>query len=426
MANKNPLIFRIFSSFISVGQLTICLDDGRKLIAKGQEDGPDVAFSLPDTRPLYHFVRQADLAIPEAYMSGKLVLIDTSLDDFMIFLFRNKQAFYHTKLQYFLRLLSAFAMWCKGHIRRKAAKANVAHHYDLTDYLYDSFLDDKRQYSCAYFEKTDDSLEQAQLQKIARLAAKLRLRPHHKVLDIGCGWGELAYSLSTLEDDLLVKGITLSENQFSYAKDLARKRKCQSSLSFALQDYRDETGTYDHVVSVGMLEHVGYQSYQTYFDTVSKALKPTGTAVIHTIGKQYMTHSRAPFIQKYIFPGGYIPALSELAKAIEKTDLHILDIEAMHIHYAETLRHWRQRFIAKQDEIITLYDETFFRMWCFYLVSCEYFFRLDGGVVYQIQLAKSQGNSPSERSYIKNKEQDYLKKLCQIPTHSGKLKSSVK
>ena len=309
--------------------------------------------------------------------------------------------------------------------KTQKAKANVAHHYDSTDTLYQSFLDERRQYSCAYFRKGDD-LDHAQARKIARLAAKLRLKPNGRVLDIGCGWGELAYALHSLEDSLKIKGITLSENQLSYAQKMAQKRRADEHLEFVLQNYRDEVNSYDHIISVGMLEHVGFHSYDDYFKRINACLKETGTAVIHTIGKQSFHYSGSPFIEKYIFPGGYLPTLGELGEAIAKTDLHIIDIEAMHLHYAETLRHWRERFCEKKAEMIALYDEKFFRMWSFYLAGCEYYFHLDEGVVYQIQLSKSRGKTPSNRDYIGHYENLYLDKLCNKHSHSGNVKHSMK
>lgn len=202
--------------------------------------------------------------------------------------------------------------------------------------------------------------------------------------------------------------------------------KADENLEFALQDYRDEQGCHDHITSVGMLEHVGFHSYRDYFTLIDKCLNDTGTAVIHTIGKQSAHYAGSTFIEKYIFPGGYLPTLGELGDAIAKTNLHIIDVEAMHNHYAGTLRHWRDRFCEQKAEMVALYDERFFRMWNFYLAGCEYYFRLDEGVVYQIQLSKNRGQKPSNRDYIAQFEQRYLEQLCNHHDHSGKQKHSVK
>ena len=425
MTGFHSLIFRLFATFIHHGSLEVRLRGQKSMRATGKHKGPHIIISLPNYNLLYRFLINAELAIPEAYMDGDLRLINSSLDDFLTFLLRNKQHYKKSRLQRLIYSVRGIIIWFKGRIKKGKAKSNVAHHYDLTDSLYHSFLDERRQYSCAYFRDGDD-LEQAQRRKIARLAAKLCLKSNGDVLDIGCGWGELAYALYSIDESLHIKGITLSENQFGYAQKMAQKRQAESHLEFALQDYRDEDGRYDHIISVGMLEHVGFHSYQAYFNLVDNCLKDDGIAVIHTIGKQSAHYSGSPFIEKYIFPGGYLPTIGELGHAIAKTDLHILDIEAMHNHYADTLRHWRMRFIEKKAEMIALYDERFFRMWCFYLAGCEYYFRLDEGVVYQIQLSKKRGNSPSNRDYIARFEKLYLDKLCNQHSHSGKQKHLTK
>ena len=349
MTRHHSFVFALFSSFIQIGSLEVRFRGSKALRKSGAIDGPKVIISLSNPNLLYRFLFNAELAIPEAYMSGDLRLINTSLDDFLIFLMRNKQYYKNSRIQKFIYRLRGMNIWLSGRIKRRKAKANVAHHYDLTDTLYQSFLDERRQYSCAYFRGGDD-LEHAQARKIARLAAKLRLKSNGHVLDIGCGWGELAYALHSLEDSLKIKGITLSENQLSYAQKMAQKRRADGHLEFVLQDYRDEINSYDHIISVGMLEHVGFHSYDEYFRRIDACLKDTGTAVIHTIGKQSFHYSGSPFIEKYIFPGGYLPTLGELGQAIAKTDLHIIDIEAMHNHYAETLRHWRARFCEKNRD----------------------------------------------------------------------------
>ena len=422
--SKTPIIFKIFASFISCGSIEITFDkdthNKATLTAKGKKEGPHVRLRLADNNVLRKMTLNPELAIPEAYMDERLRLVDTSLDDFILFLLRNQQALGRTKKGRILGLLHRTKHLFSGVIRKSAAKANVAHHYDLTDRLYEMFLDDRRQYSCAYYEFPDDTLAQAQLQKIARLGAKLRIKQGAHILDVGCGWGELAYALSGLEDDVQVKGITLSENQLSYAKDYVATRADKPRVSFDLCDYREMDDVFDNIISVGMLEHVGCHSFDTYFKMISRCLKQDGTAVIHTIGKRRACPTTQPFITKYIFPGGYIPTLADLAKPLSESDLHIADIECLHNHYAHTLSAWRANCEAHKSEIVKLYDETFYRMWQFYLCSCEYFFRLDEGVVYQIQLIKTRDEAPSLRSYIAEKEQVYLKKLWQQNPLFGK------
>ena len=414
------LYCKIFASFISHGSVEMVIGTSPPFMAKGAQEGPAIRLQIDNSAPLRAMIINPELGIPEAYMDGRLRLIETSIDDFLIFLFKNKQEFATTRFGRFLSQLHLIKHAFSGAIHKGAAKANVAHHYDLTDALYDCFLDERRQYSCAYYESADDTLEQAQLQKIARLGAKLKLRKNARILDVGCGWGELAYALCALETGVEVHGITLSENQLSYAQSHVATRADKPASSFALQDYRDEQNKYDNIVSVGMLEHVGRKSYDDYFKMVSQCLAQDGTAVIHTIGKRKAWPTTSPFITKYIFPGGYIPTLADLSNALCQTDLHIADIESMHHHYAYTLRDWRTRCEAKKDHIIALYDERFYRMWLFYLTSCEYFFRLDEGVVYQIQLIKTRDETPSTRGYITRKEQKYLKKLWQQKNHFGK------
>lgn len=428
MVQKPPIYFKLLASFISHGSLTISFLNTDKqtepLKAQGAYEGPNIHICLANKDVLRALALHPDLAFPEAYMDERLILQNTSLDDFIIFLFRNKQHFGTTSFGRWLGRIQQLKARLASAIGRNAAQKNVAHHYDLTDALYAHFLDERRQYSCAYFGDTSDTIDMAQRRKIARLAAKLRLQKGADILDIGCGWGELAYGLSRLEDNLHVHGITLSENQLAYAKNTVLSRPDAHNISFALQDYRDEIALYDNIISVGMLEHVGRKSYDAYFSMVSRCLKPEGTAVIHTIGKRQACLFTAPFITKYIFPGGYIPTLADLATALAKTDLHIVDIECLHNHYAETLRAWRERCEERMSELIALYDARFYRMWLFYLTSCEYYFRLDEGVVYQIQLRKKRDDAPSNRAYITNRAETYLTKLCQQKNHFGKSQPS--
>lgn len=418
------LFFKLFASFITFGKVevrfTLQPHQSKIYQAIGSQDGPSVILELRDPAILRRITLNPQLAIPEAYMDGQLTLIDTSLDAFIIFLFHNKQQYDERPVGRLLHALATLFQCFHSKIPKAKAKRNVAHHYDLSSELYELFLDKRKQYSCAYFETETDTLDQAQIQKIARLGAKLRLKDNASVLDIGCGWGELAYALTALKKNISVHGITLSENQLAYAKTHVTSRKDRPQVQFSLQDYRDETGLYDHIVSVGMLEHVGKNSYGRFFDIVSQCLKEDGCAVIHTIGKRRACPTTTPFITKYIFPGGYIPTLADLSHELAKRDLHIADIEAMHNHYALTLRHWKERCREAKQMLISLNDERFYRMWQFYLTSCEYFFRLDEGVVYQIQLIKKRDDTPSTRGYILTKEQEYVKKLWQQNNHFGK------
>jgi cyclopropane-fatty-acyl-phospholipid synthase len=280
-----------------------------------------------------------------------------------------------------------------------AARENVAHHYDLSDTLYDLFLDIDRQYSCAYFTRPDVTLETAQADKKRHIAAKLLLRPGQKVLDIGCGWGGLALYLAR-ECGVQVTGLTLSSEQLKVAERRAAAAGLADRVRFHLRDYRTETGRYDRIVSVGMFEHVGVVHYPAFFRKLDELLSPDGVALLHSIGRMDGPGATNPWIRKYIFPGGYSPAMSEVLPEVEKVGLWITDIEVLRLHYAETLRHWRQRFLANRERIKNLYDERFCRMWEFYLAGSEVAFRHQGHIVFQMQIAKRVDAVPLTRDYM--------------------------
>ena len=278
------------------------------------------------------------------------------------------------------------------------ARRNVAHHYDLSAELYDLFLDADRQYSCAYFTDPAQDLETAQLRKKQHIAAKLLLKPGLRVLDIGCGWGGLGIYLAQ-QLGAEVTGITLSTEQLAIANARVAAAGLDDRAHFHLRDYRHETGSFDRIVSVGMFEHVGVNHYGEFFSTLRKCLADDGVALLHTIGRRDSPGSTNPWLQKYIFPGGYSPSLSELSAAIERSGLWISDIEVLRLHYADTLRHWRLRFEANRARVAALYDERFCRMWEFYLVTSEVSFRHLDNVVFQVQLAKRRDAVPQTRDY---------------------------
>ncbi|PVA09006.1 SAM-dependent methyltransferase [Pelagivirga sediminicola] len=283
----------------------------------------------------------------------------------------------------------------------RRSQSNVAHHYDLTDQLYDLFLDADRQYSCAYFATPGDTLEQAQAQKKRHIAAKLLLEPGQRVLDIGSGWGGMARFLAR-DADVSVTGLTLSKEQLLYAKIETANAGLDDEVTFHLRDYRHEAARYDRIVSVGMFEHVGTPHYRTFFNTVSDRLTDDGIAVVHTIGTSGPPGAPGAWIKKYIFPGGYAPAMSEVLPSIEKSGLIVTDVEVLRLHYAETLRAWRQRFLANRAQLSDLHDDRFCRMWEFYLSACEAAFRHTDLVVFQFQLAKRKTTVPLTRDYIAN------------------------
>jgi cyclopropane-fatty-acyl-phospholipid synthase len=276
----------------------------------------------------------------------------------------------------------------------------VAHHYDLDHRLYRLFLDKDFQYSCAYFEHSGQSLEEAQLAKKRLITAKLLVEPESRVLDIGSGWGGLGLYIKQIGGAADVLGVTLSTEQLAASRARAREEGLENSVRFALQDYRDIEGAFDRIVSVGMFEHVGPRYYGTYFRKCRQLLKPDGVMVLHTIGLLEGPWYPNPWLDKYIFPGGQLPALSEIVPAIERADLIVTDVECLRLHYAETLREWRHRFMANRDEALALYDERFCRMWEFYLAACEAAFRFQNVAVFQVQCARRQEAVPLTRDYI--------------------------
>ena len=369
----------------------------------GDGTGMPLAIRFTDGGAARQLVLNPALAFGELFMEGRLVVTQGSIYDVLSLAASNLKlkephgiAKARTTLRTALRGLQQL-----NSTRR--AKRNVAHHYDLDGRLYDLFLDPDRQYSCAYFERPGQSLTEAQLAKKRHIAAKLLVEPAQHVLDIGCGWGGLALYLADY-CGAEVTGVTLSEEQFGIACGRARERGLTSQAKFRLQDYRAVSETFDRIVSVGMLEHVGVGYYGTFFAKVAELLADDGVMLLHSIGRIDGPGACNSWIAKYIFPGGYIPALSEVLPAIERAGLFVTDIEILRLHYAETLRAWRECFLARREEAKALYDERFCRMWEFYLASSECAFRHSGLMVFQIQLAKRQDAVPLTRDYIAARE----------------------
>ena len=278
---------------------------------------------------------------------------------------------------------------------------NVAHHYDLNDELYRLFLDKDMQYSCGYFYNDNISLEQAQIDKKKHIIKKLKIEKNMSVLDIGCGWGGLSLQIAR-DTGANVRGITLSKNQLEIARQRAKNEGLTDKVEFVLQDYREEQKRYDRIVSVGMFEHVGINFFSVFFSKTYNLLKENGIFLLHTIGRQGNKSSTNPWIRKYIFPGGYIPPLSEILMECEKQNIIITDIEVLRLHYAQTLKHWHNNFLKNKNKIIDMFDERFFRMWEYYLLASQYSFRNMGNVVFQIQISKNPNNLPLTRNYIYN------------------------
>ena len=358
-----------------------------------------IRIRLLDKSLHYKLLLLPDLYFGEAYTDGSLVIENGSITEFLDIALKNigrneinLYAKIIKKIKGTYRYITNFNLITKS-------KKNVAHHYDISEKLYDFFLDSNRLYSCAYFKNESDSLETAQKNKIDHIIKKLNLKPNQKVLDIGSGWGSLAIEIAK-KTQCEVLGITLSENQLKHSIQKTKEMNLENQVRFKLMDYRELNEKFDRIVSVGMFEHVGRKFYKNYFKTVNKLLKEDGVALIHTIGSVVSPRDPHPWITKYIFPGGYTPSLSEIAGPIEKSGLIISDMEVLRMHYSHTLRHWKERFIGKKEEGLAMFDEKFFRMWEFYLASCEMTFKWGDQVVFQLQLSKKFDSVPDRRDYI--------------------------
>jgi cyclopropane-fatty-acyl-phospholipid synthase len=395
------LLQRFFRRLVRTGCLRVIDATGlRHRFGSGE---PHITIRLLDPALHWKLPLRPGLYAGEAYMDGTLQVEDGSIYDFLELIGRNiEDADLTTAFGPFARagaLLRPIQQF--NPIRR--ARRNVAHHYDFTREFFELFLDADRQYSCAYFITRNDDLDTAQQQKCRHIAAKLMLAPGMRVLDIGCGWGGLALYLAE-QFDVEVTGITLSEPQLAAARVRAGERRLAERVRFARCDYREVTGAYDRIVSVGMFEHVGAGHFGEFFRQVRDRLTEDGVALLHTIGRSDPPGGTNPWIRKYIFPGGYAPALSEVAGAVETSGLWLTDVEVWRLHYAETLRHWRQRFLARRSEALALYDERFCRMWEFYLACCEMAFRHMQQCVFQIQLAQRLQTLPLTRDYMLDQE----------------------
>ncbi|GAB4065897.1 class I SAM-dependent methyltransferase [Ancylobacter sonchi] len=387
------------------GSLTVVFASGEKVVFG---DGTGKPLVLRFTSPNWQkqVALDPELKFGEAYMEGGIVVDNGDIADLLALLMAqvglqvpSAPAKTLMKLRFLFRRLAQFNP-------RDRSQKNVAHHYDLDGRLYSLFLDADRQYSCAYFERADQTLDDAQLAKKRHIAAKLLFnRADLSVLDIGCGWGGMGLYLAE-NAGARVTGVTLSQEQLGVAQCRADERNLADRAEFRLQDYRDVPGPFDRIVSVGMFEHVGIGHYDEYFSKVAGLLKDDGVALIHSIGRSEGPGITNPWIAKYIFPGGYIPALSEVLPAIERAGLLVTDIELLRLHYAETLKAWRERFLAHREEVERIYDERFVRMFEFYLAASEMAFRHQGMMIFQIQLAKREGAVPMTRNYIAEAEAD--------------------
>ena len=402
----NWLIARLiqcaFASFIHTGNLRVTTAEG-DVFTVGDGNGKPLAIRFGSAAAQLGVLLDPDLRFGETYMDGTLVVEEGSIADLLAMVLSQDRSGNPTrwaKPQWLLRYLGR---QFKQFNSRNRAQKNVAHHYDLDGRLYSMFLDADRQYSCAYFESSDQTLDDAQLAKKRHLAAKLLIEPGEHVLDIGSGWGGLACYLAET-CGARVDGVTLSNQQLGFSRARAQEAGLGDRVQFHLTDYRDISHLYDRIVSVGMFEHVGVGFYEAYFRKCAALLTDDGVFLLHSIGRSDGPGITNPWLAKYIFPGGYIPALSEVLPAIERAGLLVTDIEILRLHYAETLKAWRERFLARREETERLYDERFCRMWELYLVSSEMAFREEGMMVFQIQITKRQGVVPITRDYIARDE----------------------
>lgn len=393
------ILTAVLSRLVQRGALTMISARGRHHTF-GDGTGEEVRVRFTDRAAEREMLVNPELRLGELYMDGRIIVERGTIYDFLTLLLRDSDTDQRSlaaralgKLRFLTRSIVS-----RNNLRR--ARRNVAHHYDLDHRLYEMFLDADQQYSCAYFERPDCTLEEAQLAKKRLVTAKLLVEPDSSVLDIGSGWGGLALYIKQIGGACDVLGVTLSSEQLDVARSRAADAGLTDSVRFALQDYRRVEGSFDRIVSVGMFEHVGPRFYPAFFGKCRELLKPDGVMVLHTIGHMDGPWYPNPWLDKYIFPGGQLPALSEIVPVIEKAGLLITDVECLRMHYAETLANWRQRFMARRQEARALYDERFCRMWEYYLSCCEAAFRYQNVAVFQIQCARSAYAVPLTREYI--------------------------
>lgn len=387
------------------GHLTIIDEKGRSRSFGDPSTSPAVTLRMRDRGVRYTLPFDPALVLAEAYIDGRMTIESGSLEDLVALSFINEESIAAFPMARIYDSISMVLRRLQQYNPIGRSLRNVAHHYDLSYDLYHEYLDDDMQYSCAYFPEGVDDLDEAQRLKCRHLGAKLCLEPGQRVLDIGCGWGGLAMYLARTFG-CRVDGLTLSREQLAVARRRAEMAGLADRVSFHLRDYRDETGRYDRVVSVGMFEHVGVNHYRAFFRQLRRLLTADGVAVVHAIGRNAGPAATSTFIRKYIFPGGYSPALSEVMPAVERSGLWTCDIEILRLHYAWTLNLWRRRFAAARQRIAALYDERFCRIWELYLVGSELAFRLGDHMVFQIQLAGRRDAVPTTRDYIGRRERE--------------------
>jgi cyclopropane-fatty-acyl-phospholipid synthase len=396
----------MMKSFIRVGSLTVIDAEGRVHVFAGSP-GPNVTMRLADPSLYYKLFLNPELHAGEAYMDGRMSFENSTLRDFLTLFSMNRLSLGSYPLQKVLRRISRGLKSFQQANPIGKAQSNVSHHYDIGNDFYRLFLDKGMQYSCAYFTSDDNTLEEAQQNKLRLIASKLNLKPGQRILDIGSGWGDMALYLGRMEN-VNVLGVTLSREQCALANKKAADLGIADRVRFELRDYRQVEEKFDRIVSVGMFEHVGVHHYDEFFAKVNDLLTPDGVMLLHSIGHMSPPGTASPWLRKYIFPGAYSPALSEVFTSVEKNSLWVTDLEFLRLHYAKTLAHWESRFQANRAKVAQMYDERFCRMWEFYLISAEMMFRTGSQLVFHMQLAKKRDAAPIVRDYITDLQREYL------------------
>ena len=398
----------MMKAFIQKGRLEVIDAGGKRHIFSG-EPGPKVVMKLTDKKLYRDLVFKSEIAAAEAYMDGTMTFEEGStLREFLHLFSINRLSLAAYPLQKAIRNVTMLTRRRQQANKVGQAQQNVAHHYDLGNDFYKLFLDKNMLYSCAYFQNENQSLEQAQRNKLRLIASKVNLQPGLKVLDIGCGWGDMALYLASMED-VKVVGVTLSTEQQKLATERAAAMGLSDRVEFRLQDYRDLDEQFDRIVSVGMFEHVGVVHYDEFFAKLNKLMPDDGVALIHSIGHMSPPGMASKFMRKYIFPGAYSPALSEVFTSIESNSLWCLDLEFLRVHYAETLKHWERRFQQNRAKVEEMYDERFARMWEFYLISAEAMFRTGSQLVFHMQLSRNRDAAPLTRDYMIDTQREFEK-----------------
>lgn len=398
---------KMLTSFVKVGTLRVFDADDTEHVFAGTP-GPEVVMKISDASLYRKLFFNPELHAGEAYMDGRITFPGSSLRDFLTLFSNNRLALGAQPAQKVLRRISRGLKRFQQANPIGKAQANVAHHYDLGNPFYKLFLDQDLFYSCAYFRDDTESLEAAQRNKCRLIAAKLNLQPGQTVLDIGSGWGGLACYLAQIAD-VTVTGVTLSKEQHALSVERAKRLGLEDRVTFHLKDYRELDTQFDRIVSVGMFEHVGAAHYDEFFEKVNALMPNDGLMLLHSIGHMSPPGTASPWLRKYIFPGAYSPALSEVFPHVENNSLWVLDCEFLRVHYATTLKHWHERFDKNRRQVAKMYDERFCRMWEFYLISAEMMFRTGSQEVFHMQVSRNRDAAPLTRDYITERQDELLR-----------------